>query len=119
MCRALTSAGFLLLLVMTLSQTRAAGQTTCPGDCNGDGVVTVDEVILMVNVALGSAAVSTCEAGDVNGDGQITVDDILAAVNSALNACPGGMPTNTPTPLPTSANTATPTVGLSGTVLKG
>jgi hypothetical protein len=65
---------------------RAEAQT-CVGDCSGDGQVTVDEIVTMVNIALGQAAVSTCAAGDPSGDGQITVDEILQAVNNALNGC--------------------------------
>jgi hypothetical protein len=59
----------------------------CVGDCSGDHVVTVDEILSMVNVALGSVPVSTCVAGDANGDQLITVDEILTAVNNALNGC--------------------------------
>ncbi len=61
---------------------------TCTGDCSGDSVVTVDEIVTMVNIALGTADISSCEAGDANADGQITVDEILTAVNNALNGCP-------------------------------
>jgi len=61
---------------------------SCVGDCNGDGQVTVNELIQMVNIALGNAAVSTCTAGDANGDGEITVNEIVAGVNNALNGCP-------------------------------
>jgi hypothetical protein len=49
--------------------------------------VTVDEILSMVNIALGNANLGTCEAGDANDDGDITVDEILAAVNNALNGC--------------------------------
>jgi hypothetical protein len=59
----------------------------CTGDCGDDGQVTIDDLLTMVNVALGNAQVSTCQAGDVNGDGQITVDEILTAVDNALNGC--------------------------------
>jgi hypothetical protein len=59
----------------------------CVGDCNGNGQVTVDEILTMVNIALGNADVSACGAGDANEDGQITVDEILTAVNNALNGC--------------------------------
>jgi hypothetical protein len=59
----------------------------CAGDCNDDASVTVDELLTMVNIALGSATASTCEAGDENHDGQITIDEILTAVNNALNEC--------------------------------
>ncbi len=62
-------------------------QLACAGDCNGDGQVTVDEILAMVNIALGNADVMGCSAGDANGDGQITVDEILTAVNNALNGC--------------------------------
>ena len=57
----------------------------CIGDCNGDGQVTVNELIQMVNVALGTLAVSVCTAGDPNGDGQISVNEIVAGVNVALS----------------------------------
>ncbi len=59
----------------------------CMGDCLGDNQVTVDELITMVNIALGNAEMSACENGDNNDDGQITVDEILTAVNFALNGC--------------------------------
>jgi hypothetical protein len=57
------------------------------GNCSGNASVTVDEILTMVNIALGNADVSTCMAGDANHDGHITVDEILMAVNNALNGC--------------------------------
>jgi hypothetical protein len=65
------------------------GPGGCTGDCKGDGVVTVDELLTMVNIALGNAPVSDCTLGDASGDGQITVDEILTAVDAALNGCGG------------------------------
>ena len=59
----------------------------CEGDCNVSGGVTIDELLTMVNIALGNVAVQACTPGDANGDGRITVDEILAAVNKALNGC--------------------------------
>ncbi|MFI5365205.1 MAG: hypothetical protein ACHQ4J_06240 [Candidatus Binatia bacterium] len=59
----------------------------CIGDCDGSGMVTVDEILTLVNIALGSGSVMDCEAGDANQDGQITIDEILIAVNHALNGC--------------------------------
>ncbi|MFI5395271.1 MAG: hypothetical protein ACHQ9S_07025 [Candidatus Binatia bacterium] len=67
--------------------TATATPVPCVGDCGGDGHVTVDELLLMVNIALGTADLSACKAGDANGDGHITVDEILTAVNNALNGC--------------------------------
>jgi len=63
------------------------GSTPCAGDCDGNHQVTVDEILAMVNIALGNAHVTTCEAGDANHDNQITIDEILAAVNNALGGC--------------------------------
>jgi len=64
---------------------RVAG--ACVGDCNGNGSVTVDKLITMVNIALGNQPVAECEAGDVNSDGQVTINEIVAAVDNALSGC--------------------------------
>jgi hypothetical protein len=61
----------------------------CVGDCDGNGVVTVDGVVKMVNIALGTAELSVCPIGDADGSGDITVDEIITAVGFALSACPG------------------------------
>jgi dipeptidyl aminopeptidase/acylaminoacyl peptidase len=60
----------------------------CIGDCNGDGEVPVNELITMVNIALGTANVSSCTVGDADGSGDITINEIIAAVNNALTGCP-------------------------------
>jgi len=59
----------------------------CPGDCDGEGSVTVDEILTMVNIALGIASPSRCTAGDVNHDDRIEVDEILTGVSNALYGC--------------------------------
>ena len=59
----------------------------CVGDCNGDGSVTVDELLTMVNIALGNSDAGGCLAGDANGDSAMTIDEVLTAVNNALNGC--------------------------------
>jgi hypothetical protein len=59
----------------------------CAGDCNDDGTVTIDEILTMVNIALGNTPATACDAGDANQDGQVTIDEILTAVNNALNGC--------------------------------
>ncbi|MFI5398293.1 MAG: hypothetical protein ACHQ9S_22375 [Candidatus Binatia bacterium] len=71
----------------TATLTPTATPTLCVGDCNGDHTVTVDEILTMVNIALGNVSLSACLAGDANGDRRITVDEILAAVNRALTGC--------------------------------
>ena len=61
----------------------------CVGDCDGHGQVALDDILTMVNIALGNAGLWVCELGDSNKDGLITVDEILTAVNNALNGCDG------------------------------
>jgi hypothetical protein len=62
----------------------------CIGDCNGDGPVTVDEILNGVNIALGNQPLLACAAFDADRNGQVTVDELLAAVNAALNGCAAG-----------------------------
>jgi len=59
----------------------------CHGDCNGDGTVTVDELLKGVNIALGTADLSGCEIFDSNPDGEVTVDELVRAINAALQGC--------------------------------
>jgi hypothetical protein len=49
--------------------------------------VTVDELVLMVNIALGKSPPSHCSIGDADLDGRITVYELVGALNSALRGC--------------------------------
>jgi hypothetical protein len=81
--------------------TPGLGQQACPGDCDGDRVVRIGELITIVKVALGAAAITVCAAGDASADGVVQVDEVVAAVNQALHGrCAGLEPTPTATPLP-------------------
>jgi hypothetical protein len=62
-------------------------ETLCVGDCDGSGAVSVDEIVMMVDIALGYAGVATCGAADPAGTGEVTVVQILQAVDNALNGC--------------------------------
>lgn len=60
----------------------------CVGDCNGDGSVRIDELILGVQVDLGSAPVDACPAIDCNeGLPPIIVACMVIAVDNALEGC--------------------------------
>lgn len=82
----------------TPSPTATLPTSICPGDCNGDGVVMVNEVVAGVGAALGNSP--PCPALDTNGDGIATINELIAAVNALLMGCPIG-PTPTPTQLAT------------------
>jgi hypothetical protein len=60
----------------------------CAGDCDGDGTVTVDEIVRAVTLALGDPRAEPCPPADTSNDGMVTVDEIVAAIDSALNGCP-------------------------------
>jgi hypothetical protein len=59
----------------------------CPGDCDGNGRVTINELIMLVDIALEQEPIGLCAAGNRDGDPQITVSEILTAVNRALDGC--------------------------------
>ncbi len=73
----------------TPTPTPIATQTPkrCIGDCNGAGEVTIDELLTMINIALGDEPLSNCTVGDSNHDATVSIDEILAAVKSALDGC--------------------------------
>ena len=71
----------------TITATRTPGDP-CPGDCGGNNVVTIDELTLMINIALGATSIDACPAGDVHNDGTIDISDLLLAVKSLLGGCP-------------------------------
>jgi Tol biopolymer transport system component len=68
------------------------GPTACTGDCDGDGAVTINELVRMTNMALGvsicgEGAVAACPAGDANGDCAITVEELVRGVGNNQNGC--------------------------------
>jgi uncharacterized delta-60 repeat protein len=90
----------------------------CVADCNSDGQVTVDEIVTLVNIALGTEHVADCPNGLPPGttDATVNVAMIILAVNNALVGCPvphtptsTNTPATTPTSMPTQTVTNTPT----------
>ena len=80
------------MLAILLLATPEAGHAQacanfCPGDCDGDGVVAVAELVTAVGVALGGAPLEACAPGDRDADARITVDELLGAVGGALRGC--------------------------------
>lgn len=81
---------FLLFLALPFaSRSAAATVDSCPGDCNSDGNVSVDEVLRLLNVALGIAELGDCVEGDLNADTRIEVDELVKAVEALLARCDG------------------------------
>jgi YVTN family beta-propeller protein len=61
----------------------------CVGDCNHDGVVTVDEIVTAVNILLNGTNTSECVLVDQNNDGSVSVDEVIQGVRSVLLGCRG------------------------------
>jgi hypothetical protein len=57
-----------------------------PGDCDGDGSVSVAELVSAVAIALDARPLSDCTAADRDGDGAVHIDELIAALNAALDA---------------------------------
>lgn len=99
---AIGGAAFLLVATASFAQPR------CVGDCNGTGEVTINELLMGVNIVLGSAALTACPAFDTGDTGQVTIADLIRAVGVALSGCPA-VETPTASTSPTQVVTGTPT----------
>ena len=64
----------------------------CTGDCDGDEVVRIDELVTGIDIALGGTAASACEALACPQLGGAVLTCLIAAVNNALSGCPGPAP---------------------------
>jgi hypothetical protein len=61
---------------------------SCPGDCNGDGRVPINEVQLAANVYLDTATFSACPAADRNGSSSVEINEVVLAARSFQFDCP-------------------------------
>lgn len=73
--------------VSVLLNTAEGPAFACIGDCDLDGVVSIDELVLGVSLSLDPAGLDSCRAIDGNGDQRIGVDEVLRAVRGALSGC--------------------------------
>ena len=76
--------------------TGSAGQvrvTTCTGDCDGNGVVTIGEIIKCVNLFLGQplcnpgTPTASCPVADVNLNGSVSIGEVTQCINHFLGGC--------------------------------
>jgi len=81
-----TLVGAMTIVVCFAVTTSARAQ--CIGDCNGNNVVTVTEVVTGIDVALEVVPYASCSAFDANNDVKVTVDELVAGVHRALTGCP-------------------------------
>ena len=70
------------------TSTATPASVPCEGDCDGNGSVTISELITGVAIALGSQPIDRCLPLDSSGNGHIEINELIAAVGHALNGCP-------------------------------
>jgi hypothetical protein len=59
-----------------------------PGDCDGDMIVSIADLVRAVAVALETVDVSACPAADLDHDGAVRIDELVAALAVALDGRP-------------------------------
>ena len=70
----------------TTTSTATVTPVPCIGDCDNSGQVTIDELLTLVNIALGTAQPSACPEGIPSGV-KVDLPLILQVVNNILNGC--------------------------------
>ena len=62
--------------------------SSCSGDCDFNGSVSVGEVIRQVNISLGKASLAVCLPVDANRNGQVHIGELIRSVRQVLDGCP-------------------------------
>jgi hypothetical protein len=71
----------------TATTTATIGAGQCIGDCDGSNTVSVNELVLGVNIALARDTLAACPPFDQNDSQRVEVNELVAAVNRALHGC--------------------------------
>jgi hypothetical protein len=110
--RAIVVAWTLAALTMVVMVRPTSAQPCC-GDCDGNGTVTIEELVTAVGYALDACPTDGPCCGDCDGSGTVEVNELVGSVGNALDGCPGTArtPTKVPSPTkkPTPTKTGTPT----------
>ena len=60
-----------------------SARAQCEGDCDGNDTVAINELILAVRIALGSAAAHDCAAVDRNNNHTVSIDELFRIAREA------------------------------------
>jgi hypothetical protein len=69
------------------TRTATRPSATCAGACAQPGLVSLNDLLTVIEIANGKQPLSACPSADVNSDGQVSLDEVLQAVNNALDGC--------------------------------
>jgi hypothetical protein len=79
---------YLLIAALTFAVGRTVhAQPTCVGDCNGNGTVAINELIIGVRISLEESPLEVCPVFDVNDSGTVAINELILGVNNSLNGC--------------------------------
>jgi len=59
----------------------------CVGDCDSNGVVSINELIRAVNISLELQPLENCTCADGDMNGRVTINELIQAVNRSLDGC--------------------------------
>lgn len=79
--------GAALMATLVMDDSGALAQEPCAGDCDGNGTAAINELVLIVNIALGSQPASACPFGLCEG-APTDISCLIGAVNHTLDGCP-------------------------------
>ena len=82
------SVATLLAFGLILSGSSSRAGATCAGDCDNSNAVSLEELIVVLNLGLTSASSLPCSDADMDLDGKVTVDEVVATVRAASAGCP-------------------------------
>src|SRR5262245_14184426 len=80
-------AGALCVGIAMLSCLAGLAAAQCVGDCDGNGAVAINELIVGVAIALGNQQSSACPVFQ-NAQGEVSIAQLIQGVNNALGGCP-------------------------------
>ena len=75
------------MLILLACASATANAQVCPGDCNDDKSVKINELIIGVNIALENEELGTCPSFNTNDNGKVDINELITAVNNALAGC--------------------------------
>ena len=86
--RTITSALVSVALSSALAVTPpAVALQECVGDCDGDGQVSISDLVKAVNIALSKSSLVECHGVDSSNDGTVKVHELVLSVKHALFGC--------------------------------
>jgi len=79
----------LLLILVLIARGSVATALSCLGDCNGDGVVTLDEIEWVTTCRIDCGfRLAACPAWDPDGDGEIFPNEVTLGYQNFTSGCP-------------------------------